>query len=73
MKQINRMTEKETQIYVAQILSCLESIHGKNIKHRDIKPENIMLDDHNNIKIVYFFSPSNQNSYRLILGMPIIS
>jgi serine/threonine protein kinase len=55
MKQTNRFSESEAKIYIAQILACLESIHGENIKHRDIKPENIMLDEHNNIKIVNNF------------------
>ncbi len=46
------MDEKETQIYVAQILKALQYIHSKNIKHRDLKPENIMLDEYFNIKLV---------------------
>ena len=35
-------------------MAGVEYIHSLNIVHRDLKPENLLLDHHNNIKIVDF-------------------
>lgn len=37
-----------------QIINGVEYIHQQQIVHRDLKPENLLLDKHNNIKIVDF-------------------
>ena len=46
--------EEEAKRIMRQVLQCLEYLHGAGITHRDIKLENILLDEHNNIKIIDF-------------------
>ncbi|HEX3941750.1 MAG TPA: serine/threonine-protein kinase, partial [Acidobacteriaceae bacterium] len=36
------------------ILKALEYIHQHGIVHRDLKPENVMVDDHDNVKLIDF-------------------
>ena len=40
--------------YSKQIVEALSSAHNKGVVHRDIKPENIMVDEHDNIKVMDF-------------------
>uniref|UniRef100_A0A3P9JX65 non-specific serine/threonine protein kinase n=1 Tax=Oryzias latipes TaxID=8090 RepID=A0A3P9JX65_ORYLA len=49
-----RLEEKEVRRYTRQILSAVEHLHKYGIVHRDLKIENLLLDEHNNIKIVDF-------------------
>lgn len=37
-----------------QLFLALSVLHKHNIVHRDIKPENIMIDDHDNVKLIDF-------------------
>jgi len=49
-----RVREKDAAKFLHQILSGVDYLHKHNICHRDLKPENLLMDDHNNIKIVDF-------------------
>merc|ERR1719262_1004174 len=47
-----RVEEKQACRFFQQILAGVEQIHRTNVVHRDLKPENLLLDEHQNIKIV---------------------
>jgi ribosomal protein S6 kinase alpha-5 len=38
-----RFTEKESQLYIAEIILAIEQLHKMGIIYRDLKPENILL------------------------------
>jgi serine/threonine-protein kinase len=40
-------------------------IHSRGVAHRDLKPENVMVDDHDNIKLIDFGIAANAKSRRL--------
>jgi 5'-AMP-activated protein kinase catalytic alpha subunit len=49
------LSELQVRHYFIQLISALEYLHkAQHIAHRDIKGENILLDDHNNIKLIDF-------------------
>ena len=48
-----------------KILDALQYIHDHGVVHRDLKPENVMVDDHDNIKLIDFGIASNAGSRRL--------
>jgi serine/threonine protein kinase len=50
-----RMPEDQARRYFAQLISVLEYLH-KDIKvaHRDLKPQNVLLDRHNNVRLIDF-------------------
>lgn len=48
-----------------RILDALDYIHSRGIVHRDLKPENVMVDEHDNIKLIDFGIAGNVNSRRL--------
>uniref|UniRef100_A0A3B3VTJ6 non-specific serine/threonine protein kinase n=1 Tax=Poecilia latipinna TaxID=48699 RepID=A0A3B3VTJ6_9TELE len=50
-----RLGEREVRRYTRQILSAVEHLHRHGIVH-DLKIENFLLDEHNNIKIVFGLS-----------------
>lgn len=50
-----KLCESTAKHIFAQLATVLRFLHKeKNIAHRDIKLENILLDDHNNIRIIDF-------------------
>lgn len=49
-----RLTEAESQFYMAQLLDGMVYMHSKNVIHRDLKLGNIFLDSHMNLKIADF-------------------
>ena len=42
------------KFYVAQIVLCLEYLHGKDMVFRDLKPENVLMADNGYIKLADF-------------------
>ena len=49
-----RLSDKEACKFFQQIISGVEYIHHIGIAHRDLKPENLLLDLHNQIKMIDF-------------------
>ena len=49
---IGRFDEHISQIYAAEIINVLETIHYNNVMHRDLKPENILLTENYHLKVV---------------------
>ncbi len=47
-----RLSEEATQIYAAEIINDLETIHSNNVMHRDLKPENVLITKDYHLKIV---------------------
>jgi len=52
--QRGRLEEKNTQVFIKQILLALQYIHKNGVSHRDLKPENILIDGSGNIKLTDF-------------------
>src|SRR3974390_1523090 len=55
---------------IIRILDALQYIHDHGVVHRDLKPENVMVDDHDNIKLIDFGIASNAGSRRLTFPKP---
>lgn len=47
------------------ICDALQYIHNHGVAHRDMKPENVMVDEHDNIRLIDFGIAANANSRRL--------
>lgn len=51
----DKINEKITKIYAAQLISGVEYLQKNKIMHRDLKPQNVLLDADWNLKIVSVF------------------
>jgi serine/threonine protein kinase len=50
-----RLSEDQARRYFAELISVLDYLHNeKHVAHRDLKCENILLDHHNNVRIIDF-------------------
>ena len=54
LKRRKRLTEKETQFYIYQLLLALDYLHGLKVIHRDIKLGNLLLTDSMELKLADF-------------------
>ncbi|MBK0009704.1 protein kinase family protein [Bacillus sp. S35] len=59
-----------------EIISAFEYLESKNILHRDIRPDNIMIDKHENIKVIDFGFGKNlvgkdQDGRSVLLNWPV--
>lgn len=48
-----------------RILDALDYIHSRGVVHRDLKPENVMVDEHDNIKLIDFGIAGNTRARRI--------
>jgi len=49
-----RLSEKDTRIYLAEIVLALEVLHQHNILYRDLKPDNVLLDEEGHVLLTDF-------------------
>jgi serine/threonine protein kinase len=50
-----RLSEDQARRYFAELISVLDYLHNeKRVAHRDLKCENLLLDRHNNIRVIDF-------------------
>ena len=54
LRNSGRFSPSATLFYSAEIVSCLDYLHGLDIVYRDLKPENLLLDREGHLKIVDF-------------------
>lgn len=50
-----RLKEDLARKYFQQLISAVDFCHSRGVSHRDLKPENLLLDEHENLKVVCFF------------------
>jgi len=56
----------ERAIRITQrILDALDYIHTRGVVHRDLKPENVMIDEHDNVKLIDFGIAGSTGARRL--------
>eukprot|EP00347_Sterkiella_histriomuscorum_P016119 403354418 len=68
-----KLDENEARRFFQQIFSSIEYTHFHKITHRDLKPENLLLDEHNNIKLIDFGlsnSMKDSQSLKTACGSP---
>jgi serine/threonine protein kinase len=49
-----RFEAEHARFYIAQIISCFEYLHSKNLVYRDLKPENVLVQENGYIKLADF-------------------
>src|SRR3569833_449229 len=49
-----RLSQPRAIRIALKVLDALEYIHEQGVVHRDLKPENVMVDDHDNVKLIDF-------------------
>ncbi|XP_078178147.1 putative serine/threonine protein kinase IRE4 isoform X2 [Carex rostrata] len=54
LRTVGCLDEKNTRIYVAELVLALEYLHSLRIIHRDLKPDNILIAGNGHIKLTDF-------------------
>ena len=54
LEECGRLPEQRALKYIGQIGRALEFVHGKSILHLDIKPGNILIDAHDDARLIDF-------------------
>ena len=61
----NKLPHERAIRITLRILEALDYIHSRGVAHRDLKPENVMVDEHDNIKLIDFGIASYSGARRL--------
>ncbi|KAJ3077838.1 camp-dependent protein kinase catalytic subunit [Quaeritorhiza haematococci] len=71
LRKVQRFSEDDARIYVAETLIALEYLHSEDVIYRDLKPENILLDTTGHIKLADFgFAKIVHNTTSSFCGTP---
>ena len=54
MRKVKRLPEDWVRLYVMQIATALQHLHGMDVVYRDLKPENILLGLDGHLKLTDF-------------------
>src|SRR5579863_4932034 len=60
-----RISQDRAIAITIAVLEALEYIHENGVVHRDMKPENVMVDQHDNVKLIDFGIASDAGARRL--------
>jgi serine/threonine protein kinase len=60
-----RLSQPRAIRIALKVLDALEYIHEQGVVHRDLKPENVMVDDHDNVKLIDFGIAGDSGARRL--------
>jgi protein kinase A/protein kinase X len=67
-----KISEKEAQLWTAELVLAIEYLHSKDVAHRDIKPENTLVDNEGHLRLTDFgFAKVVKTRLWTLLGTPM--